>query len=182
MPAALSAHLAACSSYLPGYACRHRDALLYLLPSLLLAVLIRFLATLHPLFFFFQLSGTICHELAHFLAGLVTGARPVSFSLIPRRTGNAWQLGAVKLTQVRWYNAAPAAMAPLSIALIPLAVALWRTRAAWSFETFDIALAFLLAPQFLSFWPSPADWKIALRSWPYLLLPAAWWAFKYLHS
>jgi hypothetical protein len=24
-----------------------------------------------------------------------------------------------------------------------------------------------LAPQFLSFWPSPVDWKLAARSWPW---------------
>ena len=28
----------------------------------------------------------------------------------------------------------------------------------------------LLAPQFLSFWPSPVDWRLALRSWPWLVI------------
>jgi hypothetical protein len=28
----------------------------------------------------------------------------------------------------------------------------------------------LLAPQFLSFWPSPVDWRLAVRSWPYLII------------
>jgi len=173
---------ASCTEFLPAWACRHQDAFFYLLPSVLLALLIRALAAMHPLFFFFRLAGTICHELAHWIGGLLTGAQPASFSVIPQRAGNGWQLGAVRLANVRWYNAAPAALAPFLIIVIPLAVAWWRTRGVWHFESFDLALAFLLAPQFLSFWPSWADWKIAARSWPYLLLAAgAWWVIKWWH-
>jgi len=80
------------------------------------------------------------------------------------------------LTNIRWYNAAPAALAPMLIILIPALVAFWRTQHGLNFEAIDIALAFLLAPQFLSFMPSLTDWKIALRSWPYLLLGGGlWW-------
>ena len=40
----------------------------------------------------------------------------------------------------------------------------------------------LLAPQFLSCWPSWVDWKIALRSWPYPVFgAAAWWLAGSLH-
>jgi hypothetical protein len=31
-------------------------------------------------------------------------------------------------------------------------------------------MTLLLAPQFLSFWPSPVDWRLALRSWPWLVI------------
>ena len=159
--------------------CRLREAAIYLAPSILLAVLIRYLAARHPAFFMFRLTGTICHELAHFTVGWLTGATPQSFSVIPRRNGNSWQLGVVTLTNVRWYNAAPAALAPLLILLIPAAVAVWRTRHGLNFEAIDFALAFLLAPQFLSCMPSIADWKIALRSWPYLILGGGlWWLWN----
>jgi hypothetical protein len=49
------------------------------------------------------------------------------------------------------------------------------------FQPADLLLAFALAPQFLSFWRSPADWRIALRSWPYLFIIAAagWLAWRY---
>ena len=161
---------------------RAQDAALYLLPSILLALVIRYLANLHPVFLLLRLAGTMCHELAHFIAGTLTGAQPRSFSLIPRRMGNSWQLGAVMLANVRWYNAAPAALAPLFILLIPAAVALWRTQAGLHFASFDIAIAFLLAPQFLSFLPSREDWKIAACSWPYVLIAGAlWWLFQNLH-
>jgi hypothetical protein len=171
---ALFAHYTDCSAALRN--CWIHDAAIYLIPSILLAGLIRFLAARHAFFFLFQLAGTICHELAHFIVGLATGAAPRSFSIIPQRAGNSWQLGAVTLTNVRWYNAAPAALAPLLIILIPATIALWRTQNGLHFASFDVALAFVLAPQFLSFIPSYQDWKIALHSWPYLVLGVvAWW-------
>ncbi len=148
----------------------HVDLLVYLGPSLLLAIIIRILAGRHPFFFLFTVAGTICHELAHFVAGWLTGARPAGLTVIPRRKAGHWELGSVTLTRVRWWNAAPAALAPFFIILIPLAVAAWRTGPGWSFHAVDILIAFALAPQFLSFWPSKVDWRIAARSWPYLFL------------
>lgn len=159
---------------------RVADMALYLLPTGALAVLIRVLSKTHPVFFIFTLAGTICHELAHFIAGLLTGARPASLTVIPKRQGQQWRLGAVTLNRVRWWNAAPAALAPLVLLAIPLGVAWWRTRSGVRFEWLDAGLMFLLAPQLLSFWPSLTDWKIAARSWPYLILISliTWACFK----
>jgi hypothetical protein len=53
---------------------------------------------------------------------------------------------------------------------VPLAVAWWRTRGAWRFGPADLLLTFVLAPQFLSFWPSPVDWRLAVRSWPWIVI------------
>jgi hypothetical protein len=146
------------------------EILLYLLPSMALAFLIWMATALHPLFFVFSVAGTLCHELAHFAVGLLLGAEPVGFSILPRRSGRNWELGSVTFANLRWYNAAPAALAPLLVLLVPLAVAGWRTRGDWRFGPADLALTLVLAPQFLSFWPSPVDWRLALRSWPYLVL------------
>lgn len=160
--------------------CQYRsamfDVMLYLAPSAVLALLIRRLAAWHPFFLLFRLAGTICHELAHFFVGLVTYARPEAFSVMPRRMANGWQLGSVSLTRVRWYNAAPAALAPFLVAGVPLLVAIWRTRPGWQFEGIDLLLAFAVAPQFLACWPSAADWKISCRSWPYLFIGGLLWA------
>lgn len=175
-----------CAAWLPVALCRHPAELrmlLYLLPSIALAPLLAMLGRLHPVFFLFRLAGTICHELAHFCIGLLTGARPQSFSIIPRRAGRYWQLGAVSFSNVGWYNAAPAALAPLLILAVPLAVAWWRTLDGLHFAWIDAVLALLLAPQFLSFWPSWTDWKIACRSWPYPVFgAAAWWIAVSLRS
>lgn len=148
------------------------ELMLYLAPSLALAFLIRFLAARHPFFFVFTMLGTLCHELAHFVVGALTGARPHALRLWPRRTGHGWELGSVLLGRVRWYNAAPAALAPLLVLALPLIAAAWRVQPGWRFGWFDVALAFALAPQFLACWPSRIDWRVALRSWPYLPLAA----------
>lgn len=166
-----------CAAFAPALLCAHGDIALYLLPSAALAFLIFILSRLHPLFFLLTLAGTICHELAHLVVGQLVGARPVSLSIIPRRIalpGKRWQwrLGSVTLSRVTWYNAAPSALAPLLIVLLPLGVAWWRTRGDWHFAPLDLALALALAPQWLSFWPSAADWRIAARSWPCLLIIA----------
>lgn len=167
-----------CSVLAPEWLCRHSDILIYLAPSLVLALLIRALSARHPFFFLFTVAGTVCHELAHFVAGMLTGARPAAFTVIPRRVGQGWELGSVRLTRVRWYNAAPSALAPFAVAVLPFMVAWWRTRSGLDFQWIDVALAFAVAPQFLACWPSSTDWKISMRSWPYLLIGALLgWAF-----
>ena len=160
----------ACLSTLPSWACGLGEMALYLAPSMALAFLLWIVTAAHPLFFVFSVVGTLCHELAHFAVGLLLGAEPVNFSIVPRRSGKHWELGSVTFANLRWYNAAPAALAPLLVLLVPLATAWWRTRGPWRFGPADLALTLLLAPQFISFWPSPVDWKLSLRSWPYLLL------------
>lgn len=177
--------LVACGNWLPAALCTQGDILLYLAPSAALAVLLWIGSSAHPFFFLFTAAGTVCHELAHFSVGLLTNAEPVGMSVVPRRIpkagkGHNWELGSVSFANLRWYNAAPAALAPLLVLLVPFAVAWWRTRNEWMFEPVDLALMFLLAPQFLSFWPSPVDWRLAARSWPYvplLLLLAGGWFY-----
>ncbi|WP_075796046.1 hypothetical protein [Massilia putida] len=167
------AWLAGCATHLPAWACGLGEIVLYLVPSLALAFLIWMVTKAHPVFFLFSAAGTFCHELAHFAVGLLLGAEPIGFTIIPRRNGRTWELGSVSFANLRWYNAAPAALAPFLVLLVPLTVAWWRTRTAWQFGPADLAMTLLLAPQFLAFWPSPVDWKLALRSWPYLLIIAA---------
>jgi hypothetical protein len=164
--------LAACGGLAPAALCAHGDVLLYLLPSAALAFLLWMVSNAHPFFFVFTAAGTLCHELAHFSVGLLLGADPTGLTVIPRRKGRVWELGSVTFANLRWYNAAPAALAPLLVLLLPFAVALWRTRPGWQFEPFDLALTLVLAPQWLSFWPSPVDWRLAARSWPYLIIIA----------
>ena len=159
---------------LPAWLCSHAaillDMLLYLVPSIATAFLFWILSGAHPAFFLLTAPGTLCHELAHFGVGLLTNAEPTNISLFPRRKGKVWELGSVTFANLRWYNAAPAALAPLLILLVPFAVAAWRTAPGWRFAPLDLLIAVLLAPQFLSFWPSPVDWRLAARSWPWLLV------------
>ena len=177
-----------------GHGTQSLAIVLYLVPVAALAYLLRIAAGTHPFFFLFTVAGTLCHELAHFFVGLVANARPVGLTVMPRwvgrgkrGTGNGhWELGSVTFANLRWYNAAPAALAPLGVLAIPLAAAWWRTRTmavgSVPYGATDLALAFLLATQLLSFWPSPVDWRLAARSWPWLvILPLGgliWWGWR----
>lgn len=62
-----------------------------------------------------NIPGTVLHELMHFLIGGFMNARPCNFTIIPRRdpaTG-AYVMGSVGFRNVTFYNAIPAALAPL---------------------------------------------------------------------
>lgn len=168
-------HLIACRANFAIQHCAYWEVALYLLPSLVLAMLFRLLARVHPGFFLFYLSGTALHELAHYCAGLISNARPVSFSLVPRRTAsNQWILGSVSFANIRWYNAALVGLAPLLILAVPILVALVRLASAHIFSWWDLLIACLLAPAYLSFLPSKSDWLIALKSWPYAAAALGW--------
>lgn len=60
-----------------------------------------------------NMPGTILHESAHFIVGLLLWAKPTSFSLFPRKNGDAYTMGSVGFCNIKFYNAIPAAMAPL---------------------------------------------------------------------
>lgn len=155
----------------------HGDVLLYLAPSIALALLFRWLASRHPVFLAFYLTGTIVHELAHLLAGLVTNARPVRYTIIPKRTANnGWMLGSVSFANLRWYNAVFVGMAPLVTIGVPLMVALFRLQNPAAYGWWDVLLAVLIAPMFTSCLPSAVDLRLSLRSWPYGAVGIlAWW-------
>lgn len=112
------------------------------------------------------LVGTVLHELAHFLVGVVTGAKPVSLRLFPQRTAQGWVLGSVTFEQVTLLNAAPVAFAPLLLfALAPILGLYWAAPAArdgswwmWLFATYVCANALDAG------WPSRADVSMGANS------------------
>lgn len=162
-------------TWLPSWLSGYWDKLLYLLPSVFLAFVFRILSKYHPIFFGLYLSGTILHELTHFFAGALTNAQPVHFSVFPRRmTGNHWVLGSVSFANIRWYNAVFVGLAPVLILMVPILITFGRANLGRSYGWWDLGVAALVAPIFLSFWPSRADVLIALRSWPYLIPIAIW--------
>jgi hypothetical protein len=123
------------------------------------------------------LPGTFAHELAHFLVGLLLGARPSFPSLIPVRTERGWRLGAVSF-RVGHLRALPIALAPLL--LLPLAcwwaLALLHT-ATWPLYALHV---WITAALLTASMPSRSDWKLALPALGVLLLvgvlaAAAWW-------
>ncbi|MCM0080921.1 hypothetical protein L4X63_04895 [Geomonas sp. Red32] len=67
-----------------------------------------------------SLPGTILHELSHLVVALVTGGRPVGFSIFPRPGGGSglsqrWVLGSVTISRPSPVSALPTALAPLAL-------------------------------------------------------------------
>ncbi len=113
-----------------------------------------------------SLPGTILHELLHFCVGLILGARPVAFSLIPRRAGKRWILGSVSFARITLFNAAPTAFAPLL--MLPVAWVLfadWMLPAFWA-GAYGIWLVwgYLTACCLLCSMPSWVDIKLGASS------------------
>lgn len=148
--------------------------LLYLVPSAIIALgLTKFSGRMH-LFAFLILGGTVAHELSHLILGILLGAQPVSFNVWPRKTAAGYRMGHVAFTNIRWWNAAPVALSPTLLIPVILGVAWWRVRHGYQFDAMVDTIAWIaLAPQLLSCWPSRTDWRLALRSWPLLLIGAA---------
>lgn len=65
---------------------------------------------------FAGMPGLLAHELAHWIAAALTGARPGALSIIPRRTQDGgWVLGSVRLYHLTWVNGAAVGLAPLAL-------------------------------------------------------------------
>lgn len=62
-----------------------------------------------------NLPGTILHEFMHFVVGVVLNARPVGFTVIPKRRDDFYVYGSVSFRNVTFYNAVPISLAPLGL-------------------------------------------------------------------
>ncbi len=109
-----------------------------------------------------MLPGTLAHELLHYAAGALTGARPVSLALLPRRQQDgSWTLGSVGFTRLRWWNSVPVGLAPL--ALLPAGGWAWLESVSLPLlSSGGAGLKFVAAQCLLAGWPSRQDWAHAV--------------------
>lgn len=155
--------------------------LYYLIPSLMLALLIRVKCRSFRLFAAFLFIGVFIHETLHLITGAVLGAKPVGMSIIPKRgRQGTMELGSVSFSNITWYNALPLALAPLFGLPMALAAAHLRVTGGWAFHWIDAPIWMVLASVLLSCWPSSTDWRISLRSWPLYLGAGIYFARDYL--
>lgn len=127
-----------------------------------------------------SLPGTMLHEAAHFVVGLLLCAKPVSVSLFPKRDGDSWILGSVGFSNLTLWNAAFVAFAPLLLVGIA-----WELFGLWMQPAFSAGqyLSWLLsgyvtACALFSCLPSITDLKVgALSALLYGALGyGLWWA------
>ncbi|MEI7815813.1 MAG: M50 family metallopeptidase [Desulfuromonadales bacterium] len=112
------------------------------------------------------LPFTIMHELSHFVAALLTGGRPSSFSVWPRRSGNGWVLGNVRFVPTL-LSAVPTALAPLVWLVVGYySMVLWDVRPVWVPEYLLVAILYACTAACT---PSWQDIKVALAN-PFSLL------------
>ena len=108
--------------------------------------------------------GTIFHELIHYIVGLILGARPTRFSLLPKATESGYVLGSVSFAGLRGWQAPPVALAPL--VLLPVAYLIEQYF--FSYVPFNLATyfayVFALVVTIENALPSIADIKVATSS------------------
>lgn len=106
--------------------------------------------------------GTLAHEALHYIAGLLTGARPMSFSVLPRRSPEGgWILGSVTFARLCWWNSLPVGLAPLT--LIPVGLGLFVYSASWpELSATSGSWKFAAAQCLIAGSPSAKDWAHAI--------------------
>ncbi len=128
------------------------------------------------------LPGTLCHEACHWLVGQLLNAQPVHFTVLRRREGHGFVLGAVAFRHLRWYNAFFVGLAPLLLLPLAYGLLLWRLGSQPVLGWSEAAFLFLLANLVFAALPSWQDLRIAARSpvgWLLLVgaLAWGWWRF-----
>lgn len=139
----------------------------YLAASLILGILHRRMSSSGSFFaILYCMPFTAMHESAHFAAALLTGGRPSSFSIWPRRTGDGWVLGSVNFVPTV-ISAAPTALAPLGWLVVGYHVMVfWDFRPAW---VPDYMMVVFLYSCSAACTPSMQDIRVAIRK-PFSLL------------
>jgi hypothetical protein len=99
----------------------HQALLLFLMPALLLAMLLRMIVRQMPIAWFVRLPGVVVHEALHFVIGFINFAGPPRVSFWSRRVGDGrWMLESVTFRNLTWYNATGVCLPPFLC--LPLAV------------------------------------------------------------
>ena len=108
-----------------------------------------------------NMPGTILHESMHFFVGLLLNAKPCNFTLFPRKNEHGYVMGSVGFTNIRFYNAVPASMAPLL--LLPIGFYLNRYFLPAMNPTFTNYVLYVLMQTIIieNALPSSADFKVA---------------------
>lgn len=118
----------------------------------------------------FNLPGTIFHELAHFLVGLITLAKPVNFSLIPKFSKEGITLGSVSFTNLNFFNSLPIALAPYLLLIFSLQLFIIFGTMIINYEEsltnfmWISFYGFIIYSTLNSSSPSSQDWKIAFQN------------------
>jgi hypothetical protein len=111
-----------------------------------------------------NIPGTFLHETAHFLVGFFLNARPTSFTLFPRRSGDAYVMGSVGFKNIKFYNALPSAMAPLLLLVVGFYFNRWFfvnvNLNIWNYFAYVVLQTIIIENAL----PSSTDFKVAFSN------------------
>lgn len=113
-----------------------------------------------------SLPGTWLHEMMHLIYGFLLCAKPVSFSLWPKRVGDSWVLGSVGFTNLNIWNSAFVAFAPLTMVFVGGALFQWWLVPAYLAGSHIewLGAGYVVACCFFSCLPSTTDVRIGAAS------------------
>jgi hypothetical protein len=117
---------------------------------------------------FLMLPSTFLHESMHYVVGKITNAKPVSFSILPKKSNEGLTLGQVGLNNITWYNAFPVAMAPFL--LIPIMILINYYYPINKIDTIlEFSIVYMTATLLSGGIPSNVDFQIA-RSYLFMFI------------
>lgn len=109
-----------------------------------------------------NIVGTFLHEISHYLVALFFNGQPIGFSLFPKRHATGWILGSVEVSNSRWYNAVPVAMAPLLLFVAAYYLDQWYSLLPLEKNLFsDMGYLIILVVLIENAIPSLQDFKVA---------------------
>ncbi len=110
-----------------------------------------------------NIPGTLLHEMMHFLVGAFLNARPCNFTVFPKKDplSGDYVMGSVGFRNITFYNAVPAALAPLL--LLPVGFYLNRYFLPYIPQTILGYVFYILLQTVIieNAMPSQADFRIA---------------------
>ena len=112
----------------------------------------------------FDIFGVFFHEVAHFVIGVIFGAKPFAFSVIPQKTQNGYMMGHVQFSNIKWYNAIPVALAPFLLILLAFFIDKYYFIVIEKTVLSYVGYIFLLIVTITSAMPSSQDFKVARSS------------------
>lgn len=113
-----------------------------------------------------SIGSTWLHEMMHLIYGFLLCAKPVSFSLWPKRVGDSWVLGSVGFSNLNIWNSAFVAFAPLTMVFVGGAFFQWWLVPAYLAGSHLewLGAGYVVACCFFSCLPSTTDVRIGAAS------------------
>ena len=136
----------------------------------------------HIVFFWFAaLPGIIVHEITHWVSAFVTFGHPGFPRFMPKRVPGGYIMARVPIHHPTWYNGAIIGLSPLW--LLPLAYQIFHIgmpeAVSWSSLPWFLITPVLTAEMLLECLPSPADWRLARRSWLPILIAVGFCVWRF---